>query len=219
MNVSISLELKDKAPGMALGITRCRVSNSNTQPGLLEEINEYQEYIRQHDTLADVKNIPHIAATRKVYKACGKDPNRYRPATESLYRRIIKGMDLYHINTLVDLVNLVGLKTGYSLGGFDADLIYWPVEAGVGHEKETFYGIGRGALNIAGLPVLRDQEGAIGTPTSDEKRTAISPETTNLFVNINGYSGPDPLQEALDLTRRLLEQYAEATDIIQEIVE
>jgi len=219
MQVFIHDELKKNAPGMALGITYCHVQNRETNTGLRNEIIKYQKNINKHYRIEDIKNFEQVAATRKVYKACGKDPNRYRPATESLYRRILKGMYLYHINILVDMVNLVGLKTGYSLGGFDASLIKWPIEAGIGMKDETFRGIGRGQLNIAGLPVLRDQEGPIGTPTSDEERTAIRPDTTKLFININGYSGAELLKEALIITRQLLEKYAEASEITQEIIQ
>ena len=33
----------------------------------------------------------------------------------------MRGIPLYQIDTLVDLINLVSLRTGHSIGGFDAD--------------------------------------------------------------------------------------------------
>jgi DNA/RNA-binding domain of Phe-tRNA-synthetase-like protein len=50
-----------------------------------------------------------IAATRKVYRACGKDPSRYRPASEALIRRMLQGKELYQRDTLVraDALNLL----------------------------------------------------------------------------------------------------------------
>lgn len=35
----------------------------------------------------------------------------------------MRGIALYQIDTLVDLINLVSLRTGHSIGGFDADKI------------------------------------------------------------------------------------------------
>lgn len=35
----------------------------------------------------------------------------------------MRGLELYRIDTLVDLINLVSLRTGYSIGGFDAGKI------------------------------------------------------------------------------------------------
>lgn len=154
-----------------------------------------------------------------MYLACGKKPGRYRPSSEALMRRIVKNIGLYQINTLVDLINLVSLKTGYSIGAFDADFIEGNIEAGIGKENEPYEGIGKGQINIHGLPVLRDNIGAMGTPTSDEVRTAIRPNTSNLFINFNGYTGADDLKEALEYTIEWLEKVANATEIKLAIVE
>ena len=44
-------------------------------------------------------------------------------------------------------------------------------------------------INIEGLPVYRDEEGGVGTPTSDHERTKITLATTHMLVLINGYDG------------------------------
>ena len=143
----------------------------------------------------------------------GKDPNRYRPSAEALRRRILRDLPLYRIDTLVDLINLVSIRSGYSIGGFDADKIEGDLTLGVGREGELYQGIGRGVLNIAGLPVYRDQIGGIGTPTSDEERTKISMETTSLLMIINGYSGSEGLSEAGEYAIDLLRRYASAENV------
>lgn len=216
--ITISKELKDKAPGMALGTIWCKVQNSSYHTELWEEIQKVRQHIQQNYALDTIKEQPNIQETRKVYKACGKDPNRYRPSSESLYRRILKDQPLYQINTLVDLVNLLSLQTGYSIGGFDESYIQWPVEAGIGKQDELFEGIGRGSLNIAHLPVLRDQKGPIGTPTSDEKRTAIRAETQSFFMNINGYTGYEPLEHNLPYAVHILQKYAGAHPVHYTII-
>ena len=131
-----------------------------------------------------------IAATRKVYRSCGKDPSRYRPASEALIRRLLQGKELYQRDTLVDLVNLASIAYGYSIGGFDADKFQGDtLTLGVGKAGEPYEGIGRGTINIEGLPVYRDQIGGVGTPTSDNERTKMEMNTTHLIVLINGYDG------------------------------
>ena len=199
------------------GVITASVKNSAFDEGLWSEIDALTEEIRKKYSVSDIKQIPTILATRNAYKIAGKDPNRYRPSAEALMRRLINGNDLYKISTLVDLINLVSLKTGYSIGGFDKDKIVGTPTLGVGEEEEKFAGIGRGLLNIAGLPVYRDEVGGIGTPTSDEVRTSISSDTKNLFIIINGYSGIDGLQEAIDYTIELLKKYAEATSVTSAI--
>ena len=75
------------------------------------------------------------------------------------------------------------MKYGYSIGAFDADKFVGDIlTLGIGREGEPYEGIGRGMINIAGLPVYRDAIGGVGTPTSDNERTKVSLETTNLLV-------------------------------------
>ena len=152
-----------------------------------------------------------IAATRRVYKACGKDPSRYRPASEALIRRMLQGKELYQIDTLVDLINLASIRFGYSIGGFDADKFHGDtLTLGIGKAGEPYEGIGRGMINVEGLPVYRDADGGVGTPTSDNERTKIDINTTHLLVLINGYDGDEAQVRAnadfiLDLVRKYCE--------------
>lgn len=212
--IKLSEELKQKAPKMALGVIQCNVSNSLHNPELWEEIQKVTLEVRQKLTFEGIKDQPQIAATRNVYVACGKEPSRYRPSAEALMRRIVKGQDLYQINTLVDLINLVSLKTGYSIGGFDADFIQENVEASIGREGEPYQGIGKGELNIHNLPVLRDNKGAFGTPTSDEIRTAIRLETTHFLMTINGYTGAATMKDAMEYSIWLLNKFMKAQQLV-----
>lgn len=118
---------------------------------------------------------------RQAYKRLGKDPNRYRPSSEALRRRILRELPLYKVDTLVDLINLVSIRSGYSIGGFDADKIAGgSLVLGVGREGEIYHGIGRGELNIAGLACLpgcgqgwsRNSDQRRGT---DKNRTGYHP--------------------------------------------
>lgn len=138
--------------------------------------------------LEGINKIPAIAATRRAYKLCGKDPNRYRPSQEQLMRRVVRGLGLYTVNNIVDLGNILSLSTGCSVGCFDLDKIEGEtITVGIGRAGEPYEGIGRGPINIEGMPVLRDAEGAFATPTSDSPRTAIAPDTSHLFTTIHLY--------------------------------
>lgn len=218
INVTISEELGEKCPEMALGTIYCQVKISKYNDELWNEINFVQQQIKDKFILSNIKDLFNIAATRDIYRKCGKDPHRYRPSAESLFRRILKGNNLYQINTLVDLINLFSLQSGYSIGGFDADKIKGDLTAGVGKKDEEYIGIGRGVLNIEGMPVLRDRKGGIGTPTSDEERTALSDDTRVLFMNINAYTGKEELLPFMDHAIAYLKKYINAKDIEIQIV-
>lgn len=213
MNLYISDTVLEVCPQFRLAAIRCKVVNSPYDAALWEEIDDYIAHFIATTRMEAIKKRPAIAATREVYKRLGKDPNRYRPSAEALCRRLLKGQGLYRINRLVDLINLVSLRTGYSIGGFDADKIAGDLTLGVGMGGEPFEAIGRGMLNIEGLPVYRDDIGGIGTPTSDEERTKIDLDTKRLLMLINGYSGPEGLDEASEYAITLLKKYARAEAI------
>lgn len=208
----VSPQLKTRCPEFRGAAVYAEVVNTPFSEGLWQEIDRFTAELRAGQTADSIKLQPAIAATREAYKRCGKDPSRYRPSAEALRRRLLRGMELYRIDTLVDLINLVSLRTGYCIGGFDADKIEGStVTLGVGTAGEAFEGIGRGPLNIEGLPVFRDAAGGIGTPTSDHERTKMDLQTKHILAVINGYDGNETrLRDAVGLTQALLGRYAEA---------
>lgn len=209
MNIQVSEEIKKLCPRFCGLAVMADVQNSPYCEPLWQEIDRFTQDYRARYTTDSIKSMRPIQATREAYKLCGKDPSRYRPSAEALCRRILKGSPLYQIDTLVDLINLVSIASGYSIGGFDADKIAGDtLTLGIGRAGEPYEGIGRGPLNIEGMPVYRDAEGGIGTPTSDNERTKISPGTTRLLAIINGYSGEEGLLEAGRYMQDLLRRYA-----------
>lgn len=213
--ITVSKEIKEACPVFVGAAVYATVKNSTYNKGLWEEINVFTRELTSTAQLEDIKKQPVIAATREAYKRCGKDPGRYRPSAEALRRRLMRGIELYQIDTLVDLINLVSLRTGHSIGGFDADKIQGThLELGIGKVDEPFEGIGRGELNVGGLPVYRDAIGGIGTPTSDNERTKMGLETTHILAIVNGYNGTEGLKEAAEMIEDLLEKYGEADEVI-----
>lgn len=209
MDIIVSQEIKSVCPSFIGAAVEARVVNSEYSKELWDEIHALEDRFRQELTTDSLKELTSIAATRRVYKACGKDPSRYRPASEQLIRRMLQGKELYQIDTLVDLVNLASVAYGYSIGGFDADkFVGDTLTLGIGREGEPYEGIGRGMLNIAGLPVYRDAQGGVGTPTSDNERTKMTIETTHLVVLINGYDGNEQrVTENARFIQGLLKKY------------
>jgi len=208
MKITISTKIREAAPNLQLAIISCEVENSPTNAEFWTEMEAEANRIASTFTIDEINKRPEIAATRQVYKKLGKDPNRYRPSAEALCRRIVRQIPVYQVSVLVDIINLVSIRSGYSIGGFDRDKIQGDVELGVGSADDYFEAIGRGVLNVEGLPLYRDSVGGIGTPTSDNERTKISMTTTKLLMIINGYNGKERLQAAIDHTIELLQKYA-----------
>lgn len=212
MNIIVSKEIEQVCPEFVGACVDAKVVNSPYSKELWEEIESFCKSFREKLTTESLKEISSIAATRRVYKACGKDPSRYRPASEALIRRVLQGKELYQLNTLVDLVNLASIAYGYSIGGFDADKFQGDIlTLGIGREGEPYEGIGRGMINIEGLPVYRDAIGGVGTPTSDNERTKILPDTSHLVVLINGYDGNEQrVRENAEYIQKLLRRFCQS---------
>ena len=217
--IIIDERIKKACPGMRVGLIRAKVTNCETSPELWAEIERESEAVIAKYELLEINNRPAVAQTRALYRALGKDPNRYRVASEALCRRVIRGLGLYRIDTLVDLINLVSMKSGYHISGLDADkLVGDTLTMGVGEEGEEYNGIGRGLLNISGMPVYRDEVSGVATPTSDEERTKITLDTCTLQMNINGFGEEMPMEETVAWSVELLRKYAGATEVETEIV-
>lgn len=212
MKVIVSQEIEQVCPEFVGACVEAQVVNTPYHEELWQEIGALGEEYRSELTTESLKEMTSIAATRRVYKACGKDPSRYRPASEALIRRVLQGKELYRRDTLVDLVNLASIAFGYSIGGFDADrFVGDTLTLGIGREGEPYEGIGRGMINIHGLPVYRDAEGGVGTPTSDHERTKMTIDTCHLVVLINGYDGNEQrVRENAEFIQQLLRKYCQS---------
>ena len=212
-NISLSEELTAKVPEVQLSCIECDVKMLPVDEQLWDEIQKKTKELAGVLKIEDISQIPAISASRKAYKACGKDPARYRLSAEALLRRIVNRGEIYQINNVVDLLNLVSVSTGFSIGGYDSNKIKGDVIFGIGKPNEPYVGIGRGGLNIENIPVFRDESGAFGTPTSDSERTSVSLDTQRFLMIIIDYSPEGKLKEATDMAINLLIKYAGAKNV------
>lgn len=148
-----------------------------------------------------------IAATRKAYKALGKDPARYRPAAEALLRRVAQGKGLFQVNNVVEVNTLLSLETGFSIGTYDLAELHPPLFFRRGRPGEVYEGIGRGPLNLEGLPIFTDTLGPFGSPTSDSARSMVKSETMRILMVLIGFAPVMVGAEHLLRARGLLEAH------------
>ncbi len=201
-------------PQFRVGVIRCDVTESVLTDDLYAQIDHAADLLKSQYDVAAIKQWPAIRSTREAYKRCGKDPNRYRPASEQLCRRIINGLGVYRVLPLVDLGNLISITGGYAIGMFDYTKVQKPITLRIGRAEDDFCGIGRGPLNIEGLPAYCDAVGPFGTPTSDHERTKVSAQTHELLIFINDFGTqlysnglPDILATTLKFSEELIQKY------------
>ncbi|MBK3518445.1 B3/B4 domain-containing protein [Carboxylicivirga marina] len=212
MTITIDQKLKEHLPDLLLGGIIIDVKVNEPQSELLTILNDEVKKLEAIHTPETIREMATVKANKNAYRSLGKDPNRYRPAAEALLRRVANGKGLYHINNVVDILNLISVKTGYSICGYNYNAIQGDVKMGIGEEKEPYQGIGRGDVNIEKLPVFRDDKGAFGNPTSDSTRTMVTDETTQFLMIIIGFEGKEPINTALDEASELLSKFAEGRE-------
>jgi DNA/RNA-binding domain of Phe-tRNA-synthetase-like protein len=218
INIRIEAELRNIWPELKLGIIQCNVETGENCPELWKEINECIEKKENELDPEKIRQLPTVKSTKLGYRKIGKDPSRYRPSAEALLRRVANGKGLYKINNVVDLLNLVSIESGFSIGGYNADNIIGEVQFGIGRKNEEYQGIGRGELNIEFLPVFRDDKGAFGSPTSDSVRTSITNECKKFLMIIISFQGNKELQKTIDLAISLLQKHTKADQIENQVI-
>jgi DNA/RNA-binding domain of Phe-tRNA-synthetase-like protein len=160
----------------------------------------------------DYRGDETIKAVRHFYHRLGVDPTKWRPASEALLRRVVRGKELHHINNAVDVVNWCSLESGLPFGLYDRARIQGPMVFRLGKPGETYQGIRREVLTAGGKPVLADALGVFGSPTADSERTMVRLETQELLVVIYGPAEvvERAVQEAARQTQERLERWCGA---------
>jgi DNA/RNA-binding domain of Phe-tRNA-synthetase-like protein len=133
---------------------------------------ESSERARSRFAPDSLSSHPTVAALRSLFRAAGCDPTRYRPSSEALLRRLLKGEDLPAIHPLVDLNNCLSVELAVPCcvvgdGSFEPPVILRAGQAGESYESL------RGPFNLEGKPLLADAEGPFGTPITDSQRVKV----------------------------------------------
>lgn len=211
MRITITNSILEKTPSFNIIAMSMNVKVKSSEE-VKSLIDEETKKINEEYSMEDVLNIPLIKEARDAYKKYGKDPSRYRLAVESLYRRIVKGNELYLINNLVDLGNILSLKTVRSVAVLDYDKIVGDVKIRLGTKDDVYVGIGRGQLDISSIPLYADDLGPFGSTTSDTPRTMITDETKKILLFIVCFSNTN-IEENKNLALELFKKYASASEI------
>jgi len=124
---------------------------------------------------------PPVAAMRKLFRAAGCDPTRYRPASEALLRRLVKGADLPAIHPLVDINNCLSAELAVPCcvmkeGSLGTSLVFRPGAAGESYESL------RGPFNAEAKPLLVDEIGPIDTPITGSERVKVQSDTEKAWL-------------------------------------
>lgn len=187
---SISNELKKKYPSISVGIAIIKgVSIKKDHAGLEKEKNDLLKSL-EGLTTEQLGQFPEITSYRRLYKETGIDWHSRRPSPEALLRRVALKKGLYTINTCVDAYNLVVMKNRISVGAFDLDKIIFPTTLRFALENEEILILGdkENTKYKNGEIAYFDGTGGYNIDFNyrDSQRTAVTEQTKNLYLNVDG---------------------------------
>lgn len=210
--ITIIPELKTICPELQLNCLLCELLVKKSDQSLSEMIHAKINDISSGLQIENISKLPAIAASRKAFKKLGKDPSRYRFSAEALLRRIVNKKELYDVNNVIDILNLISFESGFSIGGYDLLKISGDIRCGTGNESERYQAIGRGEMNIANIIVLRDDIGPFGTPVSDSERTSVGMDTKVFMMVFFNFLTQTEINPWISEAENLLKEFSMAHD-------
>ncbi len=162
--------LRSELPGWDLLWFSVRVPEDRS--AVAQQMQQTESSVRRRWRLEALAKDSVVAAIRKLFRAAGCDPTRYRPSSEALLRRVLKGQTLPQIHPLVDLNNCLSLRLVVPCCVLAKGSIAGPLTFRAGREGEEMASL-RGPFNLAGKPLLEDAAGPFGTPITDGERVRI----------------------------------------------
>lgn len=186
-----------------------------------ESDGEFWEYM-DNDVLPKLRSsiegkewneIPGIKGSRAAYKAFGRNPGRYRVSSEALIRRVRRGDELYHINSVVDVNNLISVESGLSVGSYDLAHIHGAITLRKAEKGEGYTVIGKDFLDLENLLVLSDDDGIFGCSMSDSTRAMVTTDTKDILVVIYCFENDIDLQALLNNAKEAFQKFADSQDI------
>lgn len=155
-------------------------------------------------SLETLAQQPTVAAVRALFRQAGCDPTRYRPSSEALLRRVLKGEDLPAIHPAVDVNNLLSIALAVPACVVDAGRVTAPFVLRAGRAGERMLSM-RGDFDLEGKPLLEDIEGPFGTPITDSERVKVRAGAGEILLVAYLPAAGGLAAEASGTLRRLLE--------------
>ena len=134
-------------PELCLGVVVASgLDNRGSSDELRALIRDQQNTIRENINPETLSQLPKIAAWRRAYSSFGAKPKKYKSSVESLYRMVLKGIDLRRINTIVDIYNYISIKHMVPLGGDDISRVEGDIMLRFAREGELFRPLNSGEM-------------------------------------------------------------------------
>jgi DNA/RNA-binding domain of Phe-tRNA-synthetase-like protein len=207
LEVTISRKLSELVPGFKVGIIQYQQIVVSESPQMLKgRLRLFQESLFFELENKNINDLEGINEWRSIFKSTGKDPNRYRPSVEALYRRIKKQNFIDTVQSAIDVNNFFSLQYQVPIGIYDMKQMDGNVLMKIGDPNEEYMGLNGRANSVENLIVSTDHLGPFGSPFVDSARTPVTFETNTALQII--YLRPSMnVVEAEKLTESLMNMF------------
>jgi DNA/RNA-binding domain of Phe-tRNA-synthetase-like protein len=209
LEIRIAKDLSELIPNFKLGVIFYSGIKIGESPQMLKgRLQLFQESIFFDLEGSSVAELEGLKEWRQIFKTTGKDPNRYRPSVEALYRRIGKQNFLPSVQSAIDLNNFFSLQYQVPIGIYDIDQLKGDISVRLGKSNEEYTGLNGRSNSLDKLIVSSDQLGPFGSPFVDSSRASVSETTTNALQLI--YLRPSTnFNDAQRLTESLMKMFVQ----------
>lgn len=155
--------------------------NPGSGPELMELRKEIGEEARSKWKLETLSQDPTVSGLRRLFRQAGCDPTRYRPSSEALIRRILKGEDIPEIHPLVDLNNCLSVKLAVPCCVMVEEALEPPYMLRAGRPGESYLSM-RGPFSLEGKPLLCDSNGPLDAPITGSEKVKVRGDTKSAWL-------------------------------------
>lgn len=207
LEIHVSTDLYKLIPGFKVGVIEYRDITVGESPQMVRgRLQLFQESIYFDLENGNVADVPGVKEWRQIFKTIGKDPNRYRPSVEALFRRVQKGNYLDPVQSAIDLNNFFSLQYQVPIGVYDSELLNGEVAIRLGLSEEEYHGLNGRMNSLKNLIISADSEAPFGSPYVDSSRTCVTENTKNALQLV--YLRPTTeCENAMKLTESLMKMF------------
>src|SRR3989339_1714498 len=106
MNLRIEPEIFEQYPEVILGVAVLHgINNAGNDAEITDLLRDAERTALESVGDMPIAEHPFIVPWREAYRKFGAKPKDYPSSIENLMRRMLKGEQIRHINTLVDMYN------------------------------------------------------------------------------------------------------------------
>jgi len=218
--IKVSKELLEASKGLlTLGVVTAKVEVSKINQDLWDLLKMSGATQKQNYSESKIEDIPPIKALRDTYKTLGLKVSDYKGSNEALLKRVITDKGVYQINTIVDINNYISVESLRSVGSYDLSKLSGDIVFRKGESGESYVGTTNRPVQLKNLPILSDDQGAFGSPTSDSKRALIQESTTEVMTVIFSFDGDKDLKDQVNAISNMFKKYVNASNVVTYLVQ